>query len=289
MKKLIFVLALLLIATPASAKITFEFEASEEPWMDEEDPNFSFNEGYVFYDANGESGLVRAFALKLTLDDPNAFIDWIWREGRTGDQYWVSPSNTSVSEGEVDGGGLIAEDDSDLGGEEGLAFAIIEAASLYAEDENSPDVNGGFFGISVGGDAGSEVCITLTGEPLRGGGAIKEDVSPAAIQQLGEWCLDLPLLSDLECNGVLTMEQLDAWYGWGEPDNWCTPCFYLGDQDKDDFITFNDFIVVFQDFKNADSSTDPNAADSDIDMDGFITFNDFLVVFQNFKNGVTCP
>jgi hypothetical protein len=287
MKKLIFVLALLLMAAPASAKVTFEFEPSEEPWM-EEDINIAYNEGYVFYDANGENGLVRAFALKLTLDDPNAFIDWVWREGRIGDQYWVSPSNTSVEEGEVEGGELIAEDDSDLGGEDGLAYAIIEAASLYAEDENSPDVNGGFFGISVGGDAGSTVCITLEAEPIRGG-IVKENASPAAFQQIGEWCLELPTLADLECNGVLTMEQLGHWFDWGEPDNWCTPCFYLGDQDEDGFITFNDFIVVFQDFKNADSSTDPNAADSDIDMDGFITFNDFLVVFQNFKNGVTCP
>lgn len=282
MKKLIFILALLLLAAPAWASVVVEPNSEPwETWVDEEDANLAWIEGPIEYNVI-DSELVRAFALQIEVTGPNAVIDWVWFEG---DAYAIAPGSED---------GPIAEWVEDN-------IVIVEFASLYnldAEDGVQPEPNGTLAGMSIIADAGSEeVCINITTDALRGG-IVMEDVTTRALTN-SEVCWGPLAEPEPECGDWLTEPQLAAWEGWitaledaGLPpenvDNWCLECFGRGDIDADGFITFNDFSVAFQDFLGADNSTDPNAADSDVDMDGFITFNDASVVFQNFLGDVNC-
>ena len=291
MKKLIFILALLLMAAPAWSQVAIDVN-SADTWNDEEDPNVSAAWIEFKYGADLEGELIRAFALEVNVSGPNAFISWA--EGLNG-AYNIAP------------GGFIAETNGNEDEEIPQTAIVLEMASLYnldVEDGIQPDPNGMLFGIEVTGDQGGTVCVTVALNAIRGGIVMEDATEPdGAITITGgdPCCVTLAEMEEEEpeCAPWLDQAELDALDGWitaledaGLPvenvDNWCMECFPRGDQDKDGFITFNDFSAVFQDFVNADSSTDPNAADSDIDMDGFITFNDFSFVFQNFKNDVNC-
>ncbi|MHC5073554.1 MAG: hypothetical protein ACYTFE_01865 [Planctomycetota bacterium] len=156
MKKLILVLALLLIAAPAWSAVTLDLEE----WGGWYEEGTGFNEGVILYDVNGEN-VPRAWALEVTLDNEEAWIDGVWRDGDGAWAYWVSPGNASVADGEVDGGDPAVEQEG--------AYALIEMASLYAEGEDPPPDACDLFAISIGGPPGELVCMDITVEPIRGG------------------------------------------------------------------------------------------------------------------------
>ncbi|MHC4293340.1 MAG: hypothetical protein ACYSTX_03520, partial [Planctomycetota bacterium] len=60
MKKLIFVLALLLMAVPALAQVPVVGVESVDTWLDD-DPNFAVAEVFLEYDQNSVSSPVRAW------------------------------------------------------------------------------------------------------------------------------------------------------------------------------------------------------------------------------------
>ena len=286
MKKLIFILALLVIAAPVwSAPVIVEVN-NVTVFENTEDPITSRAELYYRYDAGVGQGLVRAFALELSITGPNAFIEGVWAANAA---YEIAPG---VEEG------IVA-----VFGEENDGTWIIEQASLYNEDVEDggvkPDANGMLLGMTVGGDPEGAVCVTVALNNIRGKIVLENVTQPGLISDV--CCVTLAPYEEPppECGDWFTEPQFAALEGWyvaledaGLPasnlDNWCLECFGRGDQDGDGFITFNDFSAVFQDFMSADDSTDPNAADSDIDMDGFITFNDFSFTFQSFINDVNC-
>lgn len=265
MKKLIFILALLLLTAPAWADVVVE--PNSEPWEGWYDEGIGFIEGPIEYDAN-DSELVRAFALEITVTGPNAFIDWCWFEGA----YNVAPGSED---------GPIAEwvDDN---------IIIVEFASLYNEDLEEGDVPesiGTLAGISIGADPDSEVCIDIVVDDLRGG-IVMEDVTTRDIDndQVCWTTAEAPI----ECNEELTEGQLEEWFNWEEPEVWCLPCWTEGDVTGDENLTFGDVIQVFNAVAAQAESGDPNGS-SDATMDGLYTFGDVIFVFNQVQAAGGCP
>jgi len=262
MKKLIFVLALLLMAAPAMAAIELNFEEFGG-WVDD-DPNFGWNEGMLIYDTNGEN-IPRAFAIEVTLDteDPNFEIDWIWREDEGGDRYWVTPTHIEIEDGEVlEWGPPWGELEGD--------YAVIEMASLYAEGEDPPPSESGLVGISVRGPAGETVCLEFNVEPIRGG-VIDEDLNPLEIDPNYPICL--------------TMAAPDPLAGtcW-DNENECAGQ-NLGDANCDSFINFTDLGLLKAAIFSNPSSANWNAC-ADFDHNCFVNFTDLGILKANiFTSG----
>ena len=194
MKRIILVLALLLIAAPAWAAISLNFEQTDA-WVNEEDPNFGFAEGILSYDVNG-GNIPRAWAMEVELDDPNFEFDWIWRTGASdGEQgYWVTPTQIVIGDGEV---GEWGPPFAELEG----TFGIIEIASLYADGDPGPPEANALVGITVLGPVNDEVCFSLSIEPVRGG-VIDEALASLSIDPNGPMCLATPEVSPCDaCPG----------------------------------------------------------------------------------------
>jgi hypothetical protein len=275
MKKLILVLALLLIAIPAWAQpndVVVQPVPEEENWggwVEEWDVPVYFVEGPIAYHANqgGAGELVRAFALEITVSGPNAAIDWCWFEG----PYDVAPSE----------GDPIAEwvDDN---------IIIIEAASLYdMAEEEGPDPNGMLVGLSMYSDIPeAELCIDIVENELRGG-IVMEDVTTRGLSN-SQVCWTAAE-AEVVCNEDLTEAQLTEWFDWGEPPVWCLPCWTLGDVTGDELLSFGDVIQTFNAVQAQAESGDPNGS-SDATMDGLYSFGDVIKVFNNVADPcVVCP
>jgi hypothetical protein len=252
MKKLIFVLALLLMAAPAMAAIELNFE-EWEGWVDD-DPNFGWNEGMLSYDVNGEN-IPRAFAIEVQLDDPNFEIDWIWREGDGGDAYWVTPTHIDIGDGEVlEWGPAWGELDGD--------YAVIEMASLYAEGEAGPPSEAGLCGIAVVGPAGETVCLDFAVEPVRGG-VIDESLNPLEIDPNGPICLTMASPG---------------------PECWDYPCFGCGDADGSDSVGSADAVVLI-------SAWPPKTYNpcADFDQSGGVGSADAVILINHWPPKESCP
>ena len=260
MKKLIFILALLLIATPAWSTMTIDFtptESYEENW-DPCDPNVFIAEGYFSYDVNGGSK-ARAFALVIELDNEEFEIDGLWRDGPGGDAYWVSPGNASVDGEEIDGGAPGVQND-------GIS-AIVEMASLYASGEPGPPDACDLLFMSVIGPNDTEVCFTVTAEPIRGG-VINEAGAELTIDTNDPMCLQtsVPILPDTD------------------PECWGYACFGCGDADGNDEISAADALVLV----NAWPPKAYNAC-ADFNQDDEVGPADALILVNHWPPKEACP
>jgi hypothetical protein len=201
MKRIILVLALLLIAAPAWAAVELDFEQTDAR-INEEGAGVA--EGIFSYDVNGEN-VPRAWAIVVTLDteDSNYGIDWLWRTGASDSEsgYWVTPSNIFIEDGELGEWGEPSVLDEDL--------RVIEIASLYPDGDPGPPEANGLVGITIWGPAdGSTVCLDLAIESVRGG-VIDEAGNPLSIDPNYPMCVQMPLACeypacwdfDTQCNG----------------------------------------------------------------------------------------
>jgi hypothetical protein len=158
MKKLVILLAMLLIASPAMAAVEITLSCDGAV-------------ATVGYTTDGE--IVRAFALDVTVDG-GAIID----VNHISTDYYIAPGSVSISDGAIsNGGNIVASDDfpGTLGGV-GTGGVTIEMASLYADGEPAPGTSGTLFTIE--GDADANVAVVLN--TIRAG-VILEDASAATV------------------------------------------------------------------------------------------------------------
>ena len=172
MKKLVILLAMLLIASPAMADVEITLSCDGAV-------------ATVGYTTDGE--IVRAFALDVTVDG-GAIID----VNHISTDYYIAPGSVDIDDGEIqDGGDIVASDDfpGTLGGV-GTGGVTIEMASLYADGEAAPGTSGVLF--SIEGDAAANVAVALNA--IRAG-VILEDASAATVV--------LPVTCEIEVPGCV--------------------------------------------------------------------------------------
>lgn len=186
MKKLVILLAMLLIASPAMADVEITLSCDG-------------GVATVGYTTDGE--IVRAFALDVTVDG-GAIID----VNHISTDYYVAPGSVSISDGAIsNGGNIVASDDfpGTLGGV-GTGGVTIEMASLYADGEAAPGTSGTLFTIE--GDADANVAVALNA--IRAG-VILEDASAATVA--------LPVACKIEV-GCACLGDISDSSGLGAPD-----------------------------------------------------------------------
>ena len=185
MKKIIFVLAVLVLAVPVFARVDITCaQVGDEPNV------------IVSYN-NTEGQPVRAFALNITVDG-GATITAV--ECLNSD-YYIYPGSIDIDDGEVeeDGWGSCVCDPEDyddtLPGLDSNGVTI-EMASLYAatdpEHTTAPAASGQLLKLTLDGD--STACITIEGNVLRGKVVLEDATSldPNALgccAELGCACL----------------------------------------------------------------------------------------------------
>jgi len=153
MKKLVLVLAVLLVSLPAMAAVTITAECDGDVYT-------------VSYATDGN--LPRAFALDIEVDAGT--IDAI---GGLSADYDIYPGSIVIIDGEVNDPGSAECDDAypDTLGGTGTAGVTIEMGSLYADGDPAPDTNGVLFTFTVS-DTGATVDVNENG--IRGG-VVMED------------------------------------------------------------------------------------------------------------------
>jgi hypothetical protein len=159
MKKLVSILAVLLIATPVMAAVTIECNQPTE------------GEGIVEirYQVD-DTDLVRAFALDIVLDNGADFVGEP-NEDYLDPNYWVYPGQIVISGGAVvDTNTPVASGNGAL---TGTGQMTIEMASLYYGDNNEPDPNGLLCTIEVDGDC----TVSISGNATRGNVVFESGVS----------------------------------------------------------------------------------------------------------------
>lgn len=159
MKKIIFVLAVLVLAVPVFARV--DITCAQVP--DEPNVIVSFN--------NTEGQPVRAFALNITVSGGATIVAV---ESLNSD-YYVYPGSIEIDDGEVQENGWGSpvcnpgDYDDTLPGLDSNGVTI-EMASLYAatdpEHSSAPADSGPLVKLTL--DGGSAVCITIEGNVLRG-------------------------------------------------------------------------------------------------------------------------
>lgn len=170
-----------------------------------------------------------------------------------------------------------AADPGALGGI-GTNGITVEMGALYTD--TAPALTGDLFTLTIeDGDDSGDADVTITAEDIRGG-IVLEGGAPATLVSTG--CT----VSHGAVCGDLNAAELAVWNGWGQPANWCLPCWRTGDINGDGYITFSgDFITAFNDLKNGDTT-----GRSDWNMDSYVTFSaDVIAVFNQVKAGATCP
>jgi len=251
MKKMILLLAVLLIASPAWATVAIDCTTDG-------------NEVTVTYDADNEPNLPRAFALNISLSDgaiietlvPGSFKIGESTSGSKG--FGIFPGSIEIdNEGVVtdDGGPVAPSDDPCTVGQVGDSAITVEMASLYVGPQgkgqaNAPDSNGVLLKFTV--DKSTTVTIAKN---ARRGGVVKENPDENA--------------NDTYSGCTVTI----------------APPLCMGDMDNNGWITTNDvqvlmglLIATAPNYYYQDS-TPPSGAD--MDNNGWITTNDVQVLMGN--------
>ncbi|MFC1738651.1 hypothetical protein ACFL1G_06350 [Planctomycetota bacterium] len=264
MKKMIFVLAILLMAVPAMAQ-TVTISATCEVW----DGNGLVT---ISYDANGapDPCEIRAFALDITVDNDGVIED-AWNES---DDYWVFPGTY-----DDDWSVVAPSDDPGALGGLGTGGITTEQGSLFAEGEKEPNDTGDLLQFTVSGEG--TICVSIAANTTRAGVVNRANPGTPPDITFKGCCVELV---GAAC-GNLTPEQTETWEGWGAPapQNWCGLCWRCGDVNVDGFVTFGDVVATFNYFKDSTSN-----GEGDVNMDGFETFGDVIEAFNLFKSGQGC-
>lgn len=208
MRKMLAVLVVMLVATPAMAavNITCTHEGAGVVRID--------------YDAQTEVELVRAVALDITVDDGT--IVGISDYPTDGSNYGIYPGSIEIVDGNVvDYNDPVAPSD-DPGAKGGIDTAeiTIEMGSLYEQGGTPPPTSGTLCKISVDSPCGCTVSVALNDTR---GGIVLEDASTPGTVNLGT-CL-VP--------GCFPSGHPDyaEWLNVGCPQCWCYPRQCHGDAD----------------------------------------------------------
>jgi hypothetical protein len=254
----------------------------------------SGNDVTIAYDASGETELVRAFALDITVDS-GATIDAVaW----TNPDYDIYPGSIVIDAGGnvTDWGSPIASQ-SDYPGDTlgglGTSGVTIEMGSLYAQGETPPAASGNLITLTVSGSP----CVTITENVIRGG-VVMEDPSVPANPSFQGCCV-----SGEDC---YTGPDVAEWQAVGEPQSWCEPRQCHGDADglQEQFgfemvwVGMNDVAVLVQGFRapyGGDPAQDPwiaadfNHDDEQFGFDMVRVGMDDVAVLVNYFRASTVP
>jgi len=228
MKKIIFTLAVLLIAMPAMATVTITCE--------EESPD---SNGWVtisYDDGGGEP--VRGFALDISTGNDAKIIDI---NDNVNYDYTIFPGSIQIdASGNVTDYGT-AVGDYPIGTCAGLDSncITIEMVSLYVGANTPPD-SGDLLRLQVDGNCS----LSITGNALRGS-VVLEDISEAAIDAPGCGVAQPP-----ECMKTSHPDYVE-WGNVGSPDCWCYPRQCKGDVDcTQEYGVYWVFLLDLNDFSD---------------------------------------
>lgn len=261
MKKIMFVLALLVLAVPVWAVTTVEITvASVDPMT----PDVAI--GYITTD-----GDVRAFALDVYVVAPvnQPVSPMILDVNCVSADYYIYPGSIQINDqGEVTNEGDCACDDAQypidtLPGPPWPANSVtIEMGSLYDDDDpfhQTPPLGSGTLVIlTLDGDA----CIIVKENVLRGGIVLEDPAATAT--------LDLPDGSDcFEC--YAGQADYAEWDKVGKPECWCYPRQDVGDADgapsgKENFwVSIPDLTIMKSAWQKTAAQLTGNEACADFD------------------------
>lgn len=272
MKKIIFTLVVLLLASPAWAEVLIECSS----------PNDANGWVTVTYDSSDETELVRAFAIDISVGDAT-IIDI---NDNLNDDYDVFPGTIEIDENGIvtNPGTAVAPggDPESCSGDPNCR--TIEMGSLYVGEGNAPATSGVLLAFQVDGNCD----IVITGNVIRGT-VVLENVSVADINAPG-----------------CTVDYLDCYEGpnptqWalqGKPKAWCCDGQQLGDSSSttpgqsDGACNVLDLFAVKRAWgKNfatgpwGTANGEYNCA-ADHNHDGYVNVLDLFVVKQNWGQTV---
>jgi hypothetical protein len=286
MKKILFVLAALVFASPALADVNITAVQVGEP---------AEGRVQISWDASSETNLVRAFGLNVTLDNDANVVS---ATGMSTD-YWVYPGTIVIAaDGTITDAGSIAAEYDDLpsdtlpGPPDGNGVTL-ECASLYAPvgpgSPNAPATSGILAELVV--DKSCTLCISANVSRAGATGVVMENPDEVVTVNYPAVCLDVVVEAD-ECMKTTHPAYAD-WETWGKPDCWCYAKQCRGDINGALFlgkpVTGADLIIFKAAFNLADGDlagvTDGICAD--LNMAPFlgkrVTGAD-LIIFKQYFN-----
>lgn len=181
MKKVIFTLAVLLLAVPAMADVDITCAPGSDP-----------NTVVVSFAASDEAELVRAIALDIQVNDPNA---WVEDVNCVNGDYYIYPGSISI-----DAGGNVTDYGSCAGAIDGNTMTS-EMGSLYESGDPTPAQSGELFIITLGGcsnDEGGAVGVTVSQNAIRGG-VVMEDPAVEPTVNLTGCTVTMGAICDTGC------------------------------------------------------------------------------------------
>jgi len=168
MKKMILLLAVLLMTAPAMAAVTITVSDSGDGWA------------VISYDANGAPDFIRAFALDITASNDVSIVDYSDADAN----YWVYPGSIDINElgGVNDVGNPIALSSfpGTLSGIDTNAVTIEMGALFEAGVQGPPSASGVLLKLQLDPGAaadGAEICVV--GNAIRGNIVLKNASSEA--------------------------------------------------------------------------------------------------------------
>jgi hypothetical protein len=187
----------------------------------------SGNDVTISWDASGETELVRAFALDVTVDSG------------TIDSYSAAHADYDIYPGSIviDAGGTVTDAGSPIAdasypgtlGGTGTSGVTIEMGSLYASGETPPPTSGALITLTVSGPCN----VSITENVIRGGIVMEDPAVPAnpsftGCEVGGTAC---PCKGDSDGNNVLDTDDMNNLLlhlyinGQGDPlGKWTSPC-----------------------------------------------------------------
>ncbi|MHC4111021.1 MAG: hypothetical protein ACYSUY_08095 [Planctomycetota bacterium] len=220
MKKILFTLVVLLLATPAWAVVNITAAQVGES-----------NEVIISWETVSEPNIVRAFGLNITLSNDANVLEVT---GLSAD-YWVYPGRIQINaNGDVTYVGSMDAEYDDLPSDTLLGLdsngVTLEAASLYAPvgpgSANAPPPSGDLVSIKVSAD--TTLCITANVSRAGADGVVMEDPDQAVTVNVGCIVVDI---NDAPPLCYEHMPDSAEWDAVGQPPCWCVPRQCHGDTD----------------------------------------------------------
>jgi len=300
MRKMILALVVVLLTAPAWASVQIIIE-------DEGD-----GVAAIKYDSTGETELVRAFALDITITSGECTIVDVtdFAVGDDNGGYGIFPANFSrhitvdgqtgeVADWNAEGYTPVADaNDTGAAGALGGTAITIEMGSLY--DQVAPGKTGTLCKIAYEGSG----TVSATLNAVRGG-IVLENAAQANLD--ASQCTDVAIGEEV-CQ-MPTSEMQADWIAFGKPDCWCTPYHCDGDADtleqgllaKKHRVGTNDLQVLIDNWgaKGTEAGYNP-CADVDHKSQGLLAkkhrvgTNDLQVLIDNWGAKTeamagTCP
>ncbi len=193
MKKLVLVLAVLLVSLPAmAATVTINADCDSGVYE-------------VSYETDGN--LPRAFALDIEVDAGT--IDAVDTSMNTA--YDIYPGSIVIIDNDINdpGSAVCGNSYPDTLGGIGTAGVTIEMGSLYADSDPAPDTSGVLFTFTVSDTA---AVVTITENGIRGGIVMEDPEEPVVFDPNIVPC-DIFCLADLNGDKVISLIDMSMLYG----------------------------------------------------------------------------